>query len=562
MAVTSCTANAATTDPSALTNCNSNTPSVVSGSGTACQPSQSKPTQIVDPYQMFIQQYKQANGYAEGGMVRGYACGGPTLVGQGGCGPGGVPLNQPQTGGGSQPPVPTQQNVSGTLNPYIDYNAASCAYAGAGVPGATNVSNAAVEKQTLQNAYSPALPSNEILTPSAIQNSPSQELNPNNYGVNTPQAQTATGGDAQQANAPGSITPSTYSAAQTDVNNPAFTVTAAQGTVDPNAITSNQIQQLTNGIDINNTPAWARGAVNAVNEQLAARGLGTSSIAAGAMVSAIMGAATPIAQANANYFAQLDLANLNNEQQAAMATAQLKSNALLSNTAATNAALQFNATSQNQVNEFMDNLSSQIQLTNAAQVNAMKQFNAGQTNAVSEFNATMDNNVNQFNDQNRIAIDQSNVTWRRNINTLNTAAVNAANQVNVQNAFNMTSTAQNDLWQQMQDQAAWANTDSQNALTRAQNLAIASLATNTAFKLQDQAQQDALMQLLGKFGLNIAGSALNSLFSPTHPAPSGTGSLPPTDCGISCPSNGGQCSNCNNFGGGSPEFQCFCGSPG
>ena len=54
---------------------------------------------------------------------------------------------------------------------------------------------------------------------------------------------------------------------------------------------------------------------------------------------------------NAQAFLQMDLSNLNNQQQANMLKAQQIQQQLLSNQAAENAAAQFNATSQNQINQ-------------------------------------------------------------------------------------------------------------------------------------------------------------------------------------------------------------------
>ena len=52
----------------------------------------------------------------------------------------------------------------------------------------------------------------------------------------------------------------------------------------------------------------------------------------------------------------MDLTNLNAEQQANILQAQQTQQRILSNQAADNAAAQFNATSQNQTNQFMASL--------------------------------------------------------------------------------------------------------------------------------------------------------------------------------------------------------------
>ncbi len=178
---------------------------------------------------------------------------------------------------------------------------------------------------------------------------------------------------------------------------------------------------------------------------------------------------------NAQAFLQTDLTNLSNEQQAVVLRAQQDQQRLLSNQAATNAARQFNAASENQTQQFMANLNTQVEQFNAQQLNAASQFNIQQQNAaegrriqnqveINKANAAIVNQTRQFNEdvdfrresfnaQNAQAIEQSNITWRRNANLADTAAQNEANRMNAQNAFNLSSTAQSFLWQELRDQA-------------------------------------------------------------------------------------------------------------
>jgi hypothetical protein len=70
---------------------------------------------------------------------------------------------------------------------------------------------------------------------------------------------------------------------------------------------------------------------------------------------------------NAQAFLQMDMANLDNEQQTSIMKAQSMVSALLSDTAAANAAKQFNATSENQTNQFYASLTSNIAQFNVDQ---------------------------------------------------------------------------------------------------------------------------------------------------------------------------------------------------
>ncbi len=273
--------------------------------------------------------------------------------------------------------------------------------------------------------------------------------------------------------------------------------TAQQGSVQPLATVAGQLQKLyAESQDIKNTP-WAQGAIRQANEVSAARGLGNSSIAVGAMTAAIQEGAINIAAKDAATYFQMDMANLSNLQQTELFNTQLKQQDLLSDQAAENAAKQFNATSASQVQQFQAQLVSSIMTNNAQMAASMSQFNAAEQNkmnlagtqlstqvemfneqqktAVNEFNATLKSNTDQFNANMAHLIDQSNVAWRRQINTANTSAINAANQANVQNMYNLSSYSLNALWQQLRDEASWIWTSQEKELDRQHALGLAAV---------------------------------------------------------------------------------------
>ena len=292
---------------------------------------------------------------------------------------------------------------------------------------------------------------------------------------------------------------------------------------------------------------WARGAAKATEAAMANRGMSASSMAAEALAEGIMNAAVPIAAAdaatykqmifqnlannqqaaitNAQSYLKMDMANLSNRQQANLQNIQSRQSFLLSDQAAANASAQFNATSQNQVNQFYDNMSAQMSEQNASRNDAMKQYatseankisalnaqntvqvaeaNAARESAINQFNATVQNQRDQFNVNNQREIDQSNVVWRRGINTANTAAVNAANQTNAQNLLNLSNWSMSAAWQQWRDEASWVNTASENAQNRNHNMAMAALERSAAVDLQNKASKDAMYQMIGKFGFDL-----------------------------------------------------------
>ena len=337
----------------------------------------------------------------------------------------------------------------------------------------------------------------------------------------------------------------TMAAAQGQVTAP---MTAQQGQINADATVQGQLAGLQQQVQTavtqgQNLPAWALGAQKLVESNMAKRGMGASSMYAESMAQGIMQSAVPIAAQDAATYKEMIFQNLNNRQQAAVTNAQsyfqmdmanLSNNQqeslqnlasrqaqLFTDQAASNAASQFNATSQNQVDEFFTGLQKNVQMANAQRNDAMNQFSTAETNkvnalnannstqvaqanaereaAINQFNAQVKDTRDKFNVENQRVVDQSNTTWRRQINTANTAAQNAANQTNAQNLLNMSNYALSSLWQQWRDEATWTHEAAQNSLDRAHNLAVAAFQRQTEFDLADQASRDNLFNTIGKF---------------------------------------------------------------
>jgi hypothetical protein len=418
----------------------------------------------------------------------------------------------------------------------------------------------------------PSLPQGTSISPQA-QNVQTNELlaTPGVTGTLTAQAAQATApaatmGTAATSQQVGTATPQTASQFTAATIGTAPTMTAAQGTVtapmtaaqqslasiDSRATVQGQLENISTDIQTSLAqgtplPAFARGAAEAAKATMQARGLGASTMLAEALAEGILKSSIPIAQQdadtykqvifqnlannqqaaviNAQAYLQMDMANLSNQQQSNLQNLQARQQTLLTDNAARNAALQFNATSQNQVNQFYDTLNTNIQSQNAQRADSLAQFNLAEENkvealnaknatavadanaqretAIAQYNKTLSDARERFNIENQRIIDQSNATWRRSINTANTQAVNAANEANAANLLNLSNFGMSALWQQWRDEASWVNTASQNDLNRNHNLAIAALERTTAFDLQNEAQKAALYGLLGQFGMEI-----------------------------------------------------------
>lgn len=416
---------------------------------------------------------------------------------------------------------------------------------------ASPTTNQLLKKQNAENFITPAETSNVHWNQKQL-----IDKNSGNAGQTTPAKTTPNVNAAQVGQASTAATPQTTKAhtvgtdlVTNDVKKSLSGLEAAKGTVSKNsqvtaatalpsanATVQGQLEKLMASFDGTDPPAWAAGAMRMANAAMAARGLGASSMAGGAVTQAAMESAISIAaqdaatfsqfemqnlnnrqQArlqNAQSFLQMDLANLNNEQQTAIFKSQAVIQSLFTDQAATNASAQFNATSQNQTDQFFANLKAQVATFNASQQNAIKtanmesknqvgMFNTSQTNAMNQFNAQIKAQREEFNANNRLVIDQANAKWRQQIATLDNANANENNRLNAQLATGLTSAAYANLWQNERDLMAYAFTSSENAAQRATQIVLQKMANDTAAKGYKVQGQAALGSAAGAFVSSI-----------------------------------------------------------
>jgi len=323
---------------------------------------------------------------------------------------------------------------------------------------------------------------------------------------------------------------------------------AATGELDPRATTQYQIGELFKSFEEGREPpAWASPAMRTVTAMMQARGLGSSSMASAAMTQAIMEAGIPIAKADADKYAAVQLTNINNKQQAALQNAmtfaamdkanldarmtaavnnarafltmdtQNLTNAqkteelnyqgyiqkMLSDQAAENAARQFNAQSQAQVDQFFAQLDASIEAANMNRRAAQEQFNVNEANSIAQYNADLQNQRDQFNKNMQLQIDQSNAQWRRQANTADTAAANEAARIDAQNLFNMTEQAQNLLWNAYRDDIQWALTTAENIAQRNHDMAALAMSLEAEFSFLASQQEYETAAQLGNWGYEL-----------------------------------------------------------
>lgn len=409
------------------------------------------------------------------------------------------------------------------------------------------------------------LPESQQVTAEQITESPDEIIDdPTTLGQVT--TTTKQVGDPTQVAEPTSFEAETYEAAQTgDLGSVDFTagklstdalvadiqgqvseqslVKAAQGTVSPEATVKFQMEDLMQSVEEGEPfPAWAAPAARSIGAIMQKRGLGTSSMASAALMQAVVESGIPIAAQDAQTYAQIDLQNLNNRQQAALQNAatyaamdranldarmqaaitnaqsflaidlqnltneqrsrelEYQSNVqrMFNNQAADNAALQFNAQNQNQVDMFFAELATQVETANANRSAAAEQFNVSQANAMEQYTTSLNNARDQFNVSMDFQVDQSNAEWRRQINTINTAADNNANLQNVQNEFGASQNAIAQLWQEYRDELAWINTTAENAQARAHEITLYALQQANVLEQLDEQVENSVWERIGE----------------------------------------------------------------
>ena len=350
---------------------------------------------------------------------------------------------------------------------------------------------------------------------------------------NTPQAEAAQGTLNSQA-VVGNIQGAVSDAAQAQ---------AATGTVSEKATVKYQLAELFKSMeDGTDLPAWAAPAVRKVSAIMAQRGLGSSSIASAAITQAVLESAIPIAAADAKTYAAIDLKNLSNEQQATLQNAatvaamdranlsvrlqgavnnarnflsidlknldnEQKTNlleyqgilqGLFRDQAAENAARQFNAKTQSEVDMFFKELSIQVENANKNRVAAQQQFNTDQANAQSRFVTQLQDSREKFNQNMQLQINQNNVQWRRNINTANTTLQNEVNRLNAMNLLQMNQNQLNNLWQRYRDEASWLMQSAENAKARAHQVAMFAQESDFDQQMYETKTKDITLAELGR----------------------------------------------------------------
>ena len=328
---------------------------------------------------------------------------------------------------------------------------------------------------------------------------------------------------------------------------PDAVVEAVTEELDPKATTQYQLGELMKSIEEGKPlPAWASPSVRRVSAVMASRGMGSSSMASAAMIQAIMESGVPIAKADADKYATIQLTNLSSKNKAALQNAmtysqmdqanlsarlqaavtnaqgflqidlknvdnlqatntmnfQANLQALFKDAAEENARKQFNAKNEVQVAEFFAELGSQVDAANKNRTANMRQYNTSQQNAMEQFKVQTEDAREKFNANMKFAVDQSNTQWRREINTANTATQNETNRINAAQSYGASQAAMNFLWQKMRDNAAFNFQAGQSQLQKQHEVGLLAMEFANTEKLYTKEQKDLVGIKIGEWLAN------------------------------------------------------------
>lgn len=155
----------------------------------------------------------------------------------------------------------------------------------------------------------------------------------------------------------------------------------------------------------------------------------------------------------ANAFLEMDMSNLDREQEATIFKSKSLADVYTSDAAAKNAGNQFNASSEDQTNQFFADLDTGIAKHNTVQENSINMSNAGEANAVNTYIAGSKNNREEFIANNELIVAQGNAVWEQAITTTDNAAQNEANKIAAQEANGLSETAYNAILMEERDKA-------------------------------------------------------------------------------------------------------------
>ena len=260
-------------------------------------------------------------------------------------------------------------------------------------------------------------------------------------------------------------------------------IQAAEATPSDRATVKGQLDTLMADFEGGDTPAWAAGALRNATAQMAARGLGASSMAGQALVQAAMESALPIASADAQTIAGFEMKNLSNRQERAMLAAQQRATFMgmefdqafqsrVANSAKISDIANMNFTAEQQVALENSRAANTMNLSNLSNRQALTMAEASSLANLDMANLNNRQAAAVMNAQSFLASEMTNLSNEQQVEVFKAqtrtqsmftdqAAVNAAKQ------FNATNESQSDqFFANLKTQTSQFNTTQANAMSQ------------------------------------------------------------------------------------------------
>tara|TARA_R110002072_G_scaffold236280_1_gene393907 strand:+ start:489 stop:2591 length:2103 start_codon:yes stop_codon:yes gene_type:complete len=282
-------------------------------------------------------------------------------------------------------------------------------------------------------------------------------------------------------------------------------IQAATASPSDKATVQGQLTGLMEDFEGGATPAWAAGAMRTATAQMAARGLGASSMAGQAIVQAAMESALPIAAADAQTVAGFEMQNLSNRQARAMLAAQQRATfmgmefdqafqARVSNAAKISDVANMNFTAEQQIALENSRAANSMNMANLTNNQAMVMAKASSISQLETQNLTNQQQAAVQNAQNFLGMDMANLTNRQSVEMFkaqsmqqtiltDAAAENAAKQFNATSENQTTQFLAN-----LNSQIAQFNSSQANAISQF-NAGQTNANSEFVAKLQEQRNQ-------------------------------------------------------------------------
>ena len=263
-------------------------------------------------------------------------------------------------------------------------------------------------------------------------------------------------------------------------------IQAATALPSEKATVKGQLAELMQDFEGGETPAWAAGAMRAATSAMAARGLGSSSMAGQALIQAAMEASLPIAMADAQTVAGFEMTNLSNRQQRSMLAAEQRAKfmgqefdqgfqARVTNAAKVSDIANMNFTAEQQVALENSRAANTMELANTSNKQALVM---GEAAALANLDIANLNNRQQAAVENAktfLEVDMANLTNKQQVElfkgqTRSQALFNDQSATNAALQFNATSENQTDqFFANLKVQNNQFNTSQDNAIKQFNN---------------------------------------------------------------------------------------------